>query len=265
MFKGHCHTHAEKKFTCELCDYKTISNYCLKIHIEEVHDLGEHQCGYCAYNRNKVFEYTCPKWAITSQICRSCHDTASGKTVRKEVEWSNYIDKHFGSEYLLASDRSLKSQGGCQALRPDKLYNCPNLTLVLECDEHQHTYKNGSYTCEERRLSDIYDEPGIAGKFMAVIRYNPDTYQPPEGQKRLVKAERLKLMVDTIRLVTQNYEQVMRSPVHVFYLCFNSDNPKLCKTYPITMVHSKDDLDTQPPDATTEADLDDDDGAPTAA
>ena len=238
------HNIGVKWIVCDVegCEHKCKTNCTMKEHLQNVHDIGDYTCEYCAKNRKSSISYTDKKTNTTSNICRECYNRASGQKVRKEIEWSRYIDLHFGTDYLLSNDRSLKSQGGCQLLRPDKMYNCPNLTLILECDEHQHIYNNGSYTCEEKRLSDVYDEPGISGKFMAVIRYNPDTYQAADGKKRLKKSDRLQLMVQTMQWVVCNYEQVMGSPVHVFYIGYNTDNAKLCKNFPITMIHSVDDL-----------------------
>ena len=43
------------------------------------------------------------------------------------------------------------------------MYSCAinNVTIYCEIDEHQHFNTNGSYKCEEKRMSDLYDEtPG---------------------------------------------------------------------------------------------------------
>ena len=226
---------------CNNCHYGAVYPSQLKTHLERTHDIGEHQCEYCAYNRNKLIEYTCPKWVITSQICRGCHDKATGKTVRKEVEWSNYIDQHFGTEYLLVSDKSLKSVGGCILERPDKMHTSPDMVILSECDEFEHTYRNGSYMCEEERISKIYDEDGICGKTMVVIRWNPDAYTVPEGYTKPKKAERHELMVVTMNFILAHPE-VIQGKVHVFYLMFSPDNPKIAKHYPVSMIYDKSDL-----------------------
>ena len=225
------------------CDSKFKQACHLKAHLEGTHDVGDHPCDYCCYNRNTSIEYFCPKWAITSQICRGCHDTVTGKKVRKETEWSNYIDEHFGTEYLLLSDKSLASVGGCIRERPDKLHTSPDLVILSECDEFEHMYKNGAYTCEEERVSKIYDEAGICGKTMVVIRWNPDGYQLPEGgsYKKLKKAERLELHVAVMNFILAHPE-VIQGKVHVFYLLFSPDNPKIARHYPVSMIYNKSDL-----------------------
>ena len=107
----------------------------------------------------------------------------TGKDSRVEKTWSEYLDKHFGTEFLLSSDRTVQGDA-CQLYRPDKYYADPNLVIHKECDEHQHIRGN-SYKCDERRLSDIYDEN--PGKKHIITRWNPDNYKPPEGRKKLLR------------------------------------------------------------------------------
>jgi hypothetical protein len=87
-----------------------------------------------------------------------------GQGSRVEKDWSDYLDKHLGTEFLMGSDRSARSMGGCSLKRPDKLYGSIYTVEVDECDENQHMYANGNYSCEEKRLSELYDEPSIFGK-----------------------------------------------------------------------------------------------------
>ena len=244
VLDGLCVTHIPPDrlpLKCHHCDYGAVYSCRMKKHLQDVHDIGEHQCEYCAYNRNKLIDYTCPKWMITSHICRDCHDKATGKKVRKEVEWSNYMDEHFGTDYLLLTDKSFKSVGGCIRERPDKFYMAIELAMLPEHDEHQHVYRNGSYMCEEERISKIYDEPGISGKILAVIRYNPDGYTPPDGYKKLKKAERLELQVLVMNFII-NHPEVIAGHVHIFYLFYSPDNPKIAKHYPVSMIYDKSDL-----------------------
>ena len=225
------------------CNHKAKYASNMRQHKADVHDVGEHTCEFCCFNRNTLIEYFCPKWAITSQICRGCHNIVTGKKIRKEKEWSNYIDEHFGTEYLLLTDKSFKSAGGCINERPDKFYLSPELAMLTECDEHQHMYRNGTYECEEERISKIYDEPGICGKILAVIRWNPDAYTLPEGgvYRKLKKAERLELQVLVMNFILAHPE-VIAGHVHIFYLLYSPDNPKIAKHYPVSMIYDKSDL-----------------------
>lgn len=207
----------------------------------EKYKEGLIQCNFCAEQKNTSIEYTDLN-GVTSNICRVCYENVTKNKVRKEKVWSDYIDKHFGTEYLLSNDKSLSSQGGCRRERPDKLYSSPNVVMVCECDEYEHLYRNGTYMCEEKRISDIYDDESICGKIMPVIRYNPDTYKKPKGYKNLKQSDRLELMVDAMKFITANLETVMKSPVHVFYIGYSPTNPKICQTIPYTMLYDKIDL-----------------------
>ena len=94
-----------------------------------------------------------------------------------------------------SSDGSLKSSGGCQKYRPDKLYTDTDYVEIGECDENEHGRTSGSYSCDEKRISDIYDEDGINGKVMVVLRWNPDSYGVQKGCKRVPIKERYEIYV----------------------------------------------------------------------
>jgi hypothetical protein len=49
---------------------------------------------------------------------------------------------------------------------------------------------NGDYSCEEERLSEMYDEPSICGRKLVVLRWNPDAYTPPAGQTKVKGKEK---------------------------------------------------------------------------
>lgn len=121
--------------SCEHCDYKTKQKSNLKSHKEFVHDIGKNECQFCYKNRNSTNKYLCEKTGTTSSICNKCYNSVTGKHTRKEKDWSDYLDKHLGVIGLLSSDKSLKSVGGCQMYRPDKLYTCINYVEIGECDE----------------------------------------------------------------------------------------------------------------------------------
>lgn len=216
----------------ENCFYRSKLKSDLNTHLQKVHDIGKHPCDFCLGNRNSSITY---KDSVGShKICRACYNKATGKNSRIEHTWSDYLDKVVGTEYLLSSDKSLKSVGGCSLRRPDKLYTGPHLTIVAECDEQQHLYNNGSYECEDKRLSEIYDEPGISGKKMAVIRWNPDHYIVPEGCDKALRKDRLKTCSDLIK-------RLMKKPpkdlITVYYLFYNEDNPRISQAYPVEMIY----------------------------
>ncbi len=182
----------------------------------------------------------CKITGITSNICNGCYNKVTGKNTRKEKEWSDYLDKHLGINGLLSSDKNLRQLGGCQLYRPDKLYTDLNYVEVGECDEFQHRRSNGNYECDERRISEIYEEDGIIGKNMAVLRWNPDNYTPKEGLKKLSRKERLKVYVELSKKLREKTSHADK--IHIYYLFYSEDNPRLSKNIPYTMIHNLDEI-----------------------
>ncbi len=114
------------------CDSKFKSKGGLKRHLEFVHDIGAHKCDICFNNRNSSIKYTYNK--IKSKICRKCFKKVTGKSSRAEEVMSDYLDKlEILKPFLVGSDKSFKSMGGCQLYRPDKLYTSSDLILHIEC------------------------------------------------------------------------------------------------------------------------------------
>ena len=150
------------------------------------------------------------------------------------------MDKHLGINGLLSSDKNLRQLGGCQLYRPDKLYTDLNYVEVGECDEFEHKHSNGNYHCDERRISEIYEEDGIIGKNMAVLRWNPDNYTPKEGLKKLSRKERLKVYVELSKKLREKTSHTDK--IHIYYLFYSEDNPRLSKNIPYTMIHNLDEI-----------------------
>ena len=223
------------------CDYRAKQKSNLKQHLAFKHDIGKHKCDYCHGNRNSSIPHRDPALKTTVKICRKCFNKTTGKNSRVELKWSEHLDAALGTDFLLGSDRSLRGLGGCSRKRPDKLYASPDRVIVGECDEHQHNRSNGSYTCEEQRLSELYDEPSIAGKPMAVIRWNPDAYAPPTGTRRKNRKERLALFVALHeRLSARPPAGAAWPPIAVYYMFYDEDNPKICRNLPTTLIYDMD-------------------------
>jgi|TARA_B000000475_G_C15991969_1_gene445420 hypothetical protein len=212
------------------CNYRCIES--LHKHKKYFHDIGNNLCDICY--ENKHFKFNHHDKHGNHNICKSCYKVITGKESRIEHIWSDYIDKYFGTDYLSSSDKSMKSNGGCQLYRPDKLYISDNTVLLCECDENQHKYNNGDYTCDEKRISDIYDELGINGKRLIVIRWNPDNYNPQENTKKKNKKERLKKMVEIMKQVIQTPSEDI---IHIYYLFYDNDNKRISKRLPRTLIY----------------------------
>ena len=175
-------------------------------------------------------------------ICRKCYNRVTGKTSRVELTWSNYTDTALGVDFLIGNDTSLRTLGGCSRRRPDKMYASPGHIEIDECDEHQHRYHGSTaYTCEEARLTEIYDDPSLCGSTMTVIRWNPDTYTVPPGSRRVPRKERLAMFVALKQhLRRSRSEQDPR--IRIFYMFYDRDNPTICQNLPCVFIDTWSDI-----------------------
>lgn len=216
--------------------YKSKSN--LAQHQEKIHDIGKHKCDICLLNRNSNISFTINN--KKQKICRYCFNKLTNKDSKIEKIWSDFVDKHIGKEYLLGSDKSLRNYGGCQLYRPDKLYIGLNIVELDECDENQHKWNNGSYKCEEKRISDIYNEEGIIGKNLIVIRWNPHKYNPPNKEKQKSRNERLELFIQLKKYLRNNPP---KEKIHIYYMFYDKDNPHISKNIQHTFIYNSNDIE----------------------
>ena len=186
-------------------------------------------------NRNSQIKYTLNK--VVYKICRGCYKKTTGKESRIEHKWSDYIDKELGKEFLSSNDKSLRSNGGCSSYRPDKLYIGVERVEIDECDEKQHKGKNGNYSCDEKRISDMYDE--FDGRDLVVIRWNPDKYKVPSGYTKKNRKERLDLFV---KLKKKLRTKKQTDKIHIYYMFYDIDNPRISKRLPHTMIYDEIDI-----------------------
>ena len=221
------------------CDYFAKQRCHLKDHLANVHDIGPNRCDYCWEDRTSSNVHMDAQQGEV-RICKECYRLATGKNSRKEHEWSAYIDKRLGTHFLTSTDRSLVSQGGCSSYRPDKMWIGDVMVIIAECDENSHGGKH--YSCEQARLSKIYEEEGICGKYMPVIRWNPDSYTPPLGTPACDQAERLRLFVYLWRKI------VAHTPpgpgMFVFYMFYRRGSQNIVNDIPHAFMDSKADIDS---------------------
>jgi hypothetical protein len=150
---------------------------------------------------------------------------------------SDFLDKYFGTEFLLGSDKSLKSMGGCSLKRPDKLYASLKKVIHNECDENGHT-GSASYKCDEKRISDLYDE--FVGKEYTVIRWNPDGYKVPTNKTKIIKREnKLNLL---LKLMNKVLTIKQESPIMIYFMFYSPDSKLLTKNIPYKLIYDEQDI-----------------------
>lgn len=223
-----------KWFCCKICKDKLKSKKNLKQHLENIHGIGKYHCDFCLSNRNSTNLYK--DHIKINKICNKCYKKTTNKNTRIEHIWSNYIDEKIGTEYLSSSDKSLKSNGGCQLYRPDKLYIGVDLVEINECDEKQHLTSNYTTSCEDKRISEIYEEDGICGKQMIIVRWNPHSYKVKKNMKKKNRKEKLDLMIELKKYIKVNPP---KQKIFIYYMFYDEDNPLITKNYPYKLIYDK--------------------------
>lgn len=230
--------HQSRPHVCRLCSATFGLKHHLKKHMEYVHDIGKFKCDYCLACRNSCNAHHDAELGREVKLCRVCYRKATGYTTRIEKQWAEYVDEHLGTDGLMGTDDAMITLGGCSRKRPDRLYGGPKLVEVDECDEHQHLGTN--YSCEQDRITELYDEPSICGKTMVVTRWNPHAYDGP----KLTFKKRCDLFIEVKKHIRANADRF--PPIFVVYMFYSKDNPNICKDLPHCHVNCADDIDALP-------------------
>jgi hypothetical protein len=121
--------------------------------------------GYCL----RCFIYTFPD-----------QETAKHYKI-KEVLVCDFIKETYPDENAIFD----KTTGGCSKRRPDALIDKYTHTLIVECDEMQHSSPNDYYStnCEVSRINELYTD--LADRPIVFIRFNPDAYIDENNVKKL--------------------------------------------------------------------------------
>jgi hypothetical protein len=230
----HMCTHTgEKPHKCELCPYKCVQNSGLTKHKGRIHDIGNEECTFCWDNCYRPRSWIDAATKEEVKCCRTCYKKKTGKDIRFEQEWSDFLDEHFDKEFRLCSDNQVNS---CNRSRPDGLWASNDLVLHWELDEHQHSGK--SYSCEEKRISELYDQ--FPGKQYVVVRVNPHTYTHPAGKAKPDKKERKELMLKVMKAcLTKKWE----TKIHVVYMFYSETNGNITQRISKTMLYDAEDVD----------------------
>jgi hypothetical protein len=173
-----------------------LENACSVLDCDEEYDVvtkGQKYClkhcpdEQCAIALKRLCKY-CDIKERSSYVCKDCRRISCKK------EWGvvRFLRKAIDTKFEYNSSRMLQ---GCSLKRPDVYFELPTHCVIVEIDEHQHaTYAD---SCECARLNEIVN--GIGGKSVVVIRFNPDATRAGGRALPLVLADKLDLLVTTIK------------------------------------------------------------------
>ena len=183
------------------------------------------RCGICfdLQDRTKKLQKHTMKGA-EYEICRECCLEITGYTSKRpETIVKEYLQRHY-KQHMLIANKQVKGDA-CLNYLPDIVYADPNRVVIVEIDENGH--RSRSYECDQRRMSDIYDE--FAGKTVLWVRFNPDSY--PGGNKdvyeRLPELQRLLERIETMEFDTM---------MHLFYMYYDQNWQNVAKDLPKTFM-----------------------------
>jgi len=223
----------EKPNHCELCTYKCAQSSGLTSHKGLKHDIGNEECTFCWDNCYRPRSWIDVASKEEVKCCRTCYKKKTGKDIRVEQEWSDFLDEHFDKEFRLCSDNQVNS---CNRSRPDGLWASNDLVLHWELDEHQHSGK--SYSCEEKRISELYDQ--FPGKQYIVVRVNPHTYTHPARKAKPDWEERKELMLNVMKAcLTKKWD----TKIHVVYMFYSETNGNITQRISKTMLYDAEDVE----------------------
>jgi uncharacterized protein YxjI len=179
-----------------------IPKHCEDHKTEEDQNLVEQECTSCrlvmVLDKHNKCEYCNP-------------EAFKAATLAKQNALMDYLDAR---GLPGTSTDVMVNNGECGRERPDRVYEYPDRVLIMECDEHQHQYRQ--CVCEQTRMINIAQ--GYGGLPVYFIRWNPDDYIPANDKKEPeLLAKRHKLAADVIRDI-QNRKMKLPNSGLVFAL-----------------------------------------------
>jgi hypothetical protein len=193
-----------------------LENKCCVLTCEAEHDVltaGQKYClRHCPEERAAVvLKRLCKYCDIKERATHVCKDC---RKISCKKEWGivRFLRKAIDTPFEYNSSRMLQ---GCSKKRPDVYFDLPTHCVIVEIDEHQHATYDDS--CECARLNEIVN--GMGGRPVVVIRFNPDTTRAAGQALPLALADKLELLVATIK--AQLMESFEEFSVRLFQLYFD--------------------------------------------
>ncbi len=199
-FKDYCKECKGRAF----CEHDKQKNHCRECKGKSFceHDKEKNQCrecsgkAYCEHNKRKHVCVVCfPKCACLDckgvsvnkksyyyPLCQACfcvknpdHEKSTFYKL-KEIYLRDELKVLF-KDIDMIFDKPIS--GGCSLRKPDVLIDRLTHSIIIECDENQHS----DYKCENKRIMQLFEDLGQ--RPIIVLRLNPDSYL--SNNKEIVK------------------------------------------------------------------------------
>jgi len=143
-------------------------------------NLGVEKCSSCGLDD-----------ILTDSKCGTCDPQVI--QMRRHVKENRVKDLFTVSGIMFVHDRILEGTL-CGRERPDFQIDCGTHFVYVEVDENQH--RSYACECEQGRMINLIHVRGMPVRW---IRYNPDVYEPMEGQRKVKLEQREKKLVEHVK------------------------------------------------------------------
>jgi hypothetical protein len=108
--------------------------------------------------------------------------------------------------------------------------------------KHEHKYSSSDYKCDERRMSELYDE--TPGKTVIFIRYNPHKYKVPKNEDPVSIDNRQELLLSTLQNILKTHDDTEDNiPLQAYYICYSKNNSLIAHNIAKKLIYKQDILD----------------------
>jgi hypothetical protein len=209
--KSHCASHKQKGMIqspnrkCETARCKQLGTheanslrYCEDHTPDNSENLGMETCTSCGLDD-----------ILSEGKCGACDPQVI--QIRRHVKENHVKDLFTVAGFTFIHDRILEGTQ-CGRERPDFQFDCGTHFVYVEVDEHQH--QSYACECEQGRMVNLVHVRGMPVRW---IRYNPDVYEPIEGQQMIKQEQREKKLIEYTKWSMNHPPDTISNVVYLFY------------------------------------------------
>jgi hypothetical protein len=146
---------------------------------------------------------------LTNGKCGTCDPQII--QIRRHAKENRVKDLFAAAGFKCVHDRMLEGTT-CGRERPDFQFDCGTHFMYVEVDENQH--QSYACECEQGRMINLVHVRGMPVRW---IRYNPDVYEPTEGQRKVKLEQREKKLLEYVKWAMNHPPESFSSVLYLFY------------------------------------------------